>query len=125
MLALLTMVVALLIGFGAVQEFIVLGVGGGQTQPLIIGLAGTLVSLLLLVAAVALWRRWESARPIAAVAGALSIAFHVYAALPPHRNVGVLVLLIGAGYGLFLLLRAARRGGPPAMPPAPAAGFTR
>ncbi|HEY0081438.1 MAG TPA: hypothetical protein VGB61_01510 [Pyrinomonadaceae bacterium] len=29
--------------------------------------------------------------------------FHVYAACPPHRNVGILVLLVGVGYGLLLL----------------------
>ena len=32
---------------------------------------------------------------VAAVAG---IAFHAYAALPPHRNGGLLVLLVAAAY---------------------------
>jgi hypothetical protein len=42
-------------------------------------------------------------RAHAFVAAVLSIVFHVYAACPPHRNVGILVLLAGAGYGLLLL----------------------
>jgi hypothetical protein len=43
------------------------------------------------------------ARALTVVAALLSIVFHVYAACPPHRNVGILVLLVGVGYGLLLL----------------------
>jgi hypothetical protein len=62
-----------------------------------------LVSVLLALSGVGLWRRWPNARSLLAVAAVLSIVFHVYAACPPHRNVGILVLLVGAGYGLLLL----------------------
>lgn len=102
-LALLNMAVALFLGFGAVEEFIMRGVRGGETQPLVVGLAGMLVSLLLIVSGVALWRRGPNARSLTLLAAVSSVLFHVYAALPPHRNVGMLALLVGAGYGLVLL----------------------
>jgi hypothetical protein len=35
--------------------------------------------------------------------GALSILIHIYGALPPHRNMGYLALLIGAGYALVMM----------------------
>ena len=40
----------------------------------------------------------------AIIAAILSVLFHVFAALPPHRNVGPPALIIGAGYGLLLLI---------------------
>ena len=101
--ALFSILVALFLGYGAVEEFVVRGVRGGETQPLVVGLVGIVVSLLLAAAGLALWRRRPSARGLALVAAASSVAFHVYAALPPHRNVGLLALLVGAGYGLILL----------------------
>jgi len=107
--AALNVLVSLLLGFGAVQELVVPGIRGGEAQPLAIGLAGTAVSLLLALSGVAHWRRWPSARTLLAAAGALLVAFHAYAALPPHRNVGLLALLVGAGYGVFLLAIALRR----------------
>ncbi|HEV2881482.1 MAG TPA: hypothetical protein VGX24_09420 [Pyrinomonadaceae bacterium] len=103
-LALLNILVALFLGYGAVGEFWVRGVRGGEVQPLVVGLAGAFVSVLLALSGVALWRRRPNARRLAVVAAILSIVFHVYAACPPHRNVGILVLLVGAGYGLLLLL---------------------
>lgn len=102
-LALFSILVALFLGFGAVGEFIVRGVRGGEVQPFFVGLAGIIVSLLLAGAGVALWRRWPSARKLVLIAALSSVVFHVYAALPPHRNVGVLALVVGAGYGLVLL----------------------
>ena len=102
-LALFGVLVALFLGFGAVEEFVVRGVRGGEVQPLLVGLAGIVVSLLLAASGVALWRRWPSARRLALLAAVSSVVFHVYAALPPHRNVGLLALLVGAGYGLLLL----------------------
>lgn len=102
-LAILNLLVALFLGYGAVEEFWVRGVRGGEVQPLVVGLAGACVSALLALAGVALWRRWPNARTLAIAAALLSILFHVYAAFPPHRNVGILVLLVGAGYGLILL----------------------
>jgi hypothetical protein len=102
-IALISIVIALFLGFGAVQEFIVRGVRGGEVQPLVIGLAGIAVSLLLVVSGIAFWRQWPVARRLVILAAVSSLAFHVYAALPPHRNVGILALLVGAGYGLVLL----------------------
>ena len=102
-LAILNILVALFLGYGAIEEFWIRGVRGGEMQPLVAGLAGAFVSVLLAVSGVRLWRRRTNARTLVAVAAVLSIAFHVYAACPPHRNVGILVLLVGAGYGLLLL----------------------
>lgn len=110
-IALFSILVALFLGYGAVEEFVVRGVRGGETQPLVVGLVGIFVSLLLVAAGLALWRRHPSARRLALLAAAASVAFHVYAALPPHRNVGVLALLVGAGYGLILLGVALGSGG--------------
>ncbi|HEY9404015.1 MAG TPA: hypothetical protein VIQ24_15250 [Pyrinomonadaceae bacterium] len=102
-LAILNILVALFLGYGAVEEFWVRGVRGGEMQPLVVGLMGAFVSVLLALSGVWLLRRRPDARTLAIVAAVLSIVFHVYAACPPHRNVGILVLLVGAGYGLFLL----------------------
>lgn len=102
-LALFSILFALFLGFGAVEEFVVRGVRGGEVQPFFVGLAGMMVSLLLAAAGIALWRRWPSGRRLMLLAAVSSVAFHVYAALPPHRNVGVLALVVGAGYGLVLL----------------------
>ena len=102
-LAMLNILVALFLGYGAVEEFWIRGVRGGEVQPLIVGLVGAFVSVLLALSGLALWRRWPNARSLVIAAAILSILFHVYAAFPPHRNVGILVLLVGAGYGLILL----------------------
>lgn len=103
-LAVLNILVGLLTGFGAVQEFIVRGIRDRETQPFFIGLAGMVVSVLFVTSGVAMWRRWPNARGLAIVTATLSILFHVYAALPPHRKVGPPALIIGAGYGLVLLI---------------------
>ena len=102
-IAIVSILVALFLGFGAVQEFIVRGVNGGEIQPLLVGVAGMIVNVLLAVAGIALWRRWTWARRFAIVAAISTIILHVYAALPPHRYVGFLVLLVAVGYGLVLL----------------------
>ena len=101
--AALGIVVALFLGFGAVDELLVRGIRGGETQPLVVGLLGTAVSLLLAMAAIALWRQHRSARRMAIIAAVAGIAFHAYAALPPHRNAGLLVLLVAAAYSAALL----------------------
>ena len=103
-LAILNILVALALGFGAVQEFIVPGINGGLVQPLVIGLAGTAVSVLFLISGIAMLRKSHHARRLIVITAILSIVFHVYAALPPHRNVGFPALIIGAGYGLILLI---------------------
>lgn len=102
-LAVFCILVALFLGFGAVEEFIMLGVRGGEVQPFIVGLVGMLVSVLLATSGIALWRQWAVARRLLLFAAISLVVFHVYAALPPHRNVGVLALIVGAGYGLILL----------------------
>lgn len=100
-------VFALALGGGAVQEFIVPGLRAGQTQPIVVGVAGIVVAVLCLSAAWLLWKQSAVAPKLAAVSGALAILFHVYAALPPHRNVGMLALLVGVALGVLLLGEAA------------------
>ena len=103
-LAILNILVALLLGFGAVQEVFVPGILGGRVQALIIGLIGAAVSVLFLISGIAMLRKAPNARRLAIITSILSVLFHVYAALPPHRNVGPPALIIGAGYGLVLLI---------------------
>jgi len=116
--AALGLLVAAFLGFGAIEELVVRGIRGGEVQPLIVGLVGAVVSMLLAVAALALSRQRAAARGLAIVAGLAAIAFHAYAAMPPHRNVGFLVLVVAAAYGAVLLgialgpQRASPRGGP-------------
>jgi peptidoglycan/LPS O-acetylase OafA/YrhL len=100
----LNFLVALVLGFGAVQELIVPGIRGGATQPFVIGVAGIFVSVLFIMSGVAMLRKWPSSRRLVIITAIASILFHVYAALPPHRNVGPPALIIGAGYGLVLLI---------------------
>jgi hypothetical protein len=102
--AVLNILIGLLLGFGAAQEFIVLGLVDRRVQPFFAGLAGIVVSVLFITSGVAMWRKWPSTRRLVVVTAILSILFHVYAALPPHRNVGPPALIIGVGYGLVLLI---------------------
>ena len=102
--AVLNILIGLLLGFGAAQEFIVLGLVDRRVQPFFAGLAGLVVSVLFITSGVAMWRKWPNARRLIIVTAILSILFHVYAALPPHRNVGPPALIIGVGYGLLLLI---------------------
>ncbi len=106
----LNILVALLNGFGAVQLFIVGGLVDREVGPLLIGLAGIAVSVLFLISAFAMWRKWPNAGKWSIVAAISSIVFHVYAALPPHRFVGMVALLIGAGYGVVLLIYTLSKG---------------
>ena len=103
-LAILSILVGLLTGFGAVQELIVRGIIDHEIQPAIVGIIGTVISVLFVVSSIALWRKWESTRRLVIVTSILSIIFHVYAALPPHRNVGPPALILGVGFGLVLLI---------------------
>ena len=103
-LVVLNILVALLTGFGAVQELIVRGIINREVQPFIISVMGIAVSVLFLISGVAMWRKWATAQAWTIVAAISSILFHIYAALPPHRNVGPVALIVGAGYGLVLLI---------------------
>jgi len=109
-LVVLNIIVALVLGFGAIQELIVRGIWGREVQPFLIGLAGIIVSLLFIISGVAMWRKWPNARSLVIVTATLSILFHVYEALPPHRNLGFPALIIGAGYGLVLLIITLSKG---------------
>ena len=100
----LNLVVALLTGFGALQEFIIGGLLNRQMQPLLISLMAIIVSILFVISGVAMLRRWATTRRLIIVTGTLSILLHVYGALPPHRIMGILVLIVGAGYGLLMLV---------------------
>lgn len=112
--AVLGVLVATFLGFGAVEELVVRGVRGGEVQPLLVGIAGAFVSLLLALAALALWRRHASARRLAVAAAVAAIVVHAYGALPPHRNVGFLALAVAAAYGAALLgLALGHRTGAP------------
>lgn len=108
MVPITTAVAGLLLGFGGLQELFVRGIWNGERQPLVVGAAGALIASLLLLAALAMWRRWAAWPRLAALAGGLSVAFHLYAALPPERNVGMPGMLIGVGIGVVLLARALR-----------------
>lgn len=103
-----TTLIALALGFGALQEFYVLGIQGGQVQPFWAGAIGALACLMLMASGVALWRNWNGARRFAISAALLFIAFHVYAILPPHRNVGIGTALAACAYGLGFLVFAVR-----------------
>jgi len=107
--AVLGLLLALLLGKAGFDEMLVLGIRAGQIQPLWAGIIGMTVSALVGVAGIALWRRWPHARRVASVAGVLSILFHTYGALPPHRNVGIIGAVLGVAIGVVLLV-AARRG---------------
>lgn len=100
----LNILVALTTGFGALQEFIVRGIGYQQMQPLLLSSAAIIVSILLITSGIALLRRWSTARRLITLTGTLSILVHVYGVLPPHRNMGFFVLIVGAGYGLVMLV---------------------
>ena len=103
-LAILTILVGLVTGFGAGQEFIVRGVIDRELQPLIIGVVGIVIAVLFLISGIARWRKSVRTRPLLIVTAILSIVFHIYAVLPPHRNMGWPAFIVGVGYGLFLLI---------------------
>jgi len=100
----LNVLVALLIGFGALQVLIVRGIRDRQMQPLLLGLVGIVVCSLFITSGIALLRRWPTVRRLVIVTGTLSILLHIYGVLPPHRNMGFIALIVGAGYGLIMLL---------------------
>ncbi|PYP77842.1 MAG: hypothetical protein DMD35_13470 [Gemmatimonadetes bacterium] len=107
-LPLTTAVIGFLLGLGGLREFLVDGIWYGQLQPLLVGAAGALVSSLLLLAAIAIWLGWSRWPRVATVAGALSIVFHIYGALQPERNVGLLAMTMGVGIGVALLAHVKR-----------------
>lgn len=105
-LAVLNILVGLLLGFGAVQELVARGIRDQELQPLFICLAGIVVSVLFIVSGVAMMQQSANAHRLALITAILSILFHVYAALPPHRLAGAPALILGVGYGVVLLIYA-------------------
>jgi len=103
-LVVFNLLVALLTGFGALEAFIIDGIRGGRLQPFVISLIGIGLSLLFITSGIALLRQWPTVRRLITLTGALSILLHIYGALPPHRNMGFFVLIVGAGYGLVMLV---------------------
>jgi hypothetical protein len=101
----LNLLVALSTGYGALQEFIIGGLFARQMQPLLVSLMAIIVSILFVISGVAMLRRWANSRCLIIVTGMLSILLHVYGALlQPHPNMGILILIVGAGYGLLMLV---------------------
>ena len=101
LVGILNVIVGLLLAFGAAQEGVVGGLMGGQPMSLLVGVAGTVVSLLLSVSGVALIQDWSRRRNLAVAAFVLVATFGILASLPPHRYFGVLAMLIGVGYPLL------------------------
>ena len=99
----LNILVALALGYGAVQEFVISGIRYGLLQPLFLSSAAILVSILFIISAVAMLREWTAVRSLVFITGVLSLLVHVYGALPPHRNMGYLALLLGAGYAVVMI----------------------
>jgi uncharacterized membrane protein (UPF0136 family) len=104
LLVALNAVVALLTGFGALQQFIISGIQDRQLQPLLLSVVGIIVSVLFITSGIALLRRWPTVRRLITLTGTLSILLHIYGVLPPHRNMGIVALIVGAGYGLLMLV---------------------
>jgi hypothetical protein len=104
LLVTLNMLVAALTAFGAVQDLIARGTLYRQLQPFLLSLGGIVVSVLFMTSGIAMLRRWPVARRLVFATSTLSILLHVYGASPPHRNMGYVALLVGAGYGLLMLL---------------------
>jgi hypothetical protein len=104
LLVTLNMLVGGLTGFGALQELLAEGLFDRKAGTFLLSLAAVFISLLFIVSGVAMLRHWRTARRLIMATGLLSILLHVYGALPPHRNMGYIALVVGAGYGLLMLL---------------------
>jgi len=108
--AVLNVIVGLLLAAGGVQEVFVRGVLGGERIPFVVGAIGTLVSVLLSLSGIALWRKWRGARSLTLSACVLVAGFCALAALPPPRYVGMAALLVGVGYPLIVIALQLRGG---------------
>ena len=103
-LVVLNILVALALGFGAVQEFVIGGIRDGKVQPFLLSSAAIVVSVLFIISAIAMLRQWPAVRRVVVLTGVLSMLIHIYGALPPHRNMGYAALLLGAGYALVMMM---------------------
>ncbi len=104
LLVALNILMAVLTVYGAGQEIMARGILRYQTQPFLLSLAAIVVGILFVTSGMAMLRRWSTARRLIITTGMLSIIVHIYGSLPPHRTMGYLALLAGAGYGLLMLL---------------------
>lgn len=103
-LVVLNILVALALGFGAGQEFVISGIRDGKLQPFLLSSAAIVVSVLFIISAIAMLRQWTTVRRLVVLTGVLSMLIHIYGALPPHRNMGYPALLLGAGYALVMMM---------------------
>jgi len=104
MLVTLNILVAGVTGFGALQELLAGAFSDYKAGTFWLSLAAVFTSVLFVISGVAVLRRWRAVRSLVMTTGLLSILLHVYGALPPHRTIGYFALLVGAGYGLLMLL---------------------
>jgi hypothetical protein len=104
LLVALNLVVAALTGYGAGQQIMAGGILKHEMRPFFLGLAGIVVSTLFVASGIAVLRGWSIARRLILATGVLSIVVYVYGWLPPHRIMGYVALMVGAGYGLLMLL---------------------
>ena len=109
--AILNVLVGLALAFGAAQEGVLGGLMGGRPASLLVGLAGTVTSLLLSASGVALLYGWSHRRGFTLASCLLVAAFSIIASLPPYRYLGVLAMLLGVGYPLVAGLYVAGGGG--------------
>ena len=100
----LNILVALVLGFAAVQDVATRDIRDSRLQPFVLSSAVIVVSILFIISAVAMWREWTTARSLVLITGVTSLLVHVYGVLPPHRNMGFVALLIGAGYAVVMIL---------------------
>ena len=110
-LAILNLLFALLLGFGAVQDLAIRGVRDSEVKPFLLSSAAIVVSVLFIISAVAMLKNWSNVRGLVIVTGVLSILVHLYGALPPHRIMGLVALLVGVGYAAVMLFVFERNRG--------------
>jgi hypothetical protein len=99
----LNILVAVIMGFAAVKEFAFTVILKGHLQPLVLSSAAIIVCVLFIISAIAMLREWTAVRALVLVTGVLSLVVHVYGALPPHRNMGYVALLLGGGYAIVMM----------------------
>jgi membrane associated rhomboid family serine protease len=104
MMAVVSILVGLVLAFGAAQELVMRGVREGLLQPALLGAASLAASGLLVAAGVAARRRSPARRRLAIAAAVAIIAVHAYGMLPPHYNVGKFAALLAIAWGLVLLV---------------------
>ena len=107
LIAIFSILAALALGFGAVQEFVVRGLGNGEVEPGTLGVVAAIVCVLMMFAGVAYARRAPYARTLLVVTGVVSLLVHGYGALPPHY-IGRLALLVAVTSAMVLIVAGLR-----------------